>query len=89
MDEQAQLDALVELAEGLGIPIRRVPAAGESAEHPGGAMVRLKGKEVIFLDPTAVLADQVAMMAQCLRGRKEIEDRFLPPELRQLIDEVK
>jgi hypothetical protein len=87
MEGQSKLAALIDLAEQVGITIRRVPSAGESAEHPGGALVRLKGKEVIFLDPTAPLGDQIAVVASALRGRSEVEGRFLPPEIRQAIEE--
>lgn len=86
MEIQSKLAALVDLAEELGIAVRRVPLAGESADHPGGAMVKLKGREMFFLDPTAAPADQVAAIAIALRGRKELENRFLPPEIREAID---
>ena len=86
MDQPARLHLLLDLAEEAGIVIRRVPTAGDSAEHPGGAMVRLRGREMLFLDPTAPLGDQIGVVAAALRGRPEIEDRFLPPEIRQLID---
>jgi len=86
MDAHARLRALIDLAESLGIAIRRAPASGEGQEHPGGAVVRLKGREMVFLDPTAPPADQIAVVASALRGRRELEDRFLPPEVRQAIE---
>ncbi len=90
METSQQLGALIGLAESVGISIRRAPAAGDSEatqREPGGALVRLKGKEIIFLDPTASSSDQIAVVAGALRGRPEIHQRFLPPEIRQLIDE--
>ena len=48
--------------------------------------MRLKGSEILFLDTTASLGDQIAATAAALHGRSEIEDRFLPPEIRELID---
>ena len=86
MDEQAQLAALMDLVEELGITIRLAPSADDSAQHPGGAIVKIKGKEVVFLDTEAALGDQIAILATALNGRKELEGRFLPPELRGLID---
>lgn len=86
MDEYGRLGMLIDLAESAGITIRRVPSAGDSSDHPGGAVVRLKGKELLFLDPTAPLPDQIGVVAAALRGRSEIEQRFLPPEIRELID---
>ena len=62
------------------------PVPATPASTPGGALVKLKGKEILFLDPTAPLPDQVAVVAGCLRGRAGIEQRFLPPEVRQAID---
>jgi hypothetical protein len=86
MEPHTRLNLLLDLAEEEGIAVRRVPSAGDAAEHPGGALVKLKGKEILFLDPTAPLPDQVAVVAACLRGRSGIEQRFLPPEIRQAID---
>jgi hypothetical protein len=86
MEPHIQLRVLLDLAEEVGIVIRRVPTAGDGAEHPGGALVRLKGREILFLDPTATVGDQVAVVSGALRGRQAIEDRYLPPEIRQLID---
>ena len=77
---------MLDLIESLGITIRRAPAAGDDEDHPGGAMVRLKGREILFLDPTASLADQVSAAAASLRGRPELNDRFLPPEIRSAIE---
>jgi len=88
MDSYAQLAELIDLAESVGITIRRVRAAGDAPEHPGGAMIRLKGKEMLLLDPTAAVVDQLAVAAAALRGRPEIEERFLPPQLRDLIDDA-
>ena len=86
VEPHLHLRRLLDLAEEVGITIRRVPAAGDGADHPGGALVRLKGREMLFLDPTAAPADQLAVVASALRGRQEIANRFLPPEIRQLID---
>jgi hypothetical protein len=86
MDSQSKLAAMLDLAEEFGLPVRRVPSAGDSPDHPGGAVVRLKGKDVIFLDPTAATEDQVTVVASALRGRKELDSRFLPPEVREAID---
>ena len=87
MEPQTQLNALIDLAESLGITVRRVPSAGGvSGERPGGALVRLRGKEMIFLDPSAGVADRIDVVAAALRGRGELADKFLPPEIRELID---
>lgn len=87
MDVSSQLASLLELAESLGITIRRAPAVGDSSEHPGGAMVRLKDKDILFLDPTASPADQISVAASALRTRREqLDGMFVPPQLRELIE---
>jgi hypothetical protein len=88
MDETAKLSELVDLAESIGLSVRTVPP-GADATHIGGALVRLKGKEIIFLDPDAAVADQISVIAEALRGRSELEGMFLTPEIRQAIDEQK
>jgi hypothetical protein len=40
MDAKEQLAALADLAESLGMEIRRAPAAAGDG-HPGGAVIRL------------------------------------------------
>lgn len=85
MDAPAQLAALLELAEQSGLGIRLASMSSESLE-PGGTVVRLKGREILFLDPAAAVREQIAAAATALRGRPELQDKFIPPELRQLID---
>lgn len=92
MDEHAKLRSLLDIAESLGMRIRRAPsgteldAAAGGAEHPGGALVRLRDHEMLFLDPTASVADRIAVVAAALAGRAEIEQMYLPPEIRELIE---
>lgn len=86
MDSYLQLRQLLELAEAVGIEVRRAPESGESDAHPGGALVRLRGREVLFLDLSSSVGDRVAVVAAALRGRPELETMFLPPEIRQIID---
>ncbi len=90
MDENGQLRALLDLAESIGIQVRRAPppGAGEGFDdHPGGALVRLRAQEILFLDPAAAVADRIAVVAAALRGRKELEDVFLPPAVRELLED--
>ena len=87
MDEYAQLRALLDLAESAGIAIRRSPCPGDGGSAPPGALVKLRGREMLFLDPGASVADRIAVVAAALRGRHAVEDVFLPPEIRRRIDE--
>ncbi|HAU38446.1 MAG TPA: hypothetical protein DCX07_12125 [Phycisphaerales bacterium] len=88
MEQYSILSELVDLAETLGMTVRRAPSGDGSSTHPGGAIVKLKGREILFLDPSAPVADQIDVVALALRGRAEIENRFLAPELRAAIDQA-
>jgi len=85
VDASQQLGWLMDLADQFGVSIRRAPA-GEAGGRSGGAVVRLKGKQIVFLDSSSSVADQTAVLAAALAGRPELNDRFLPPEIRELID---
>lgn len=86
MDHERKLAALMDLAESLGLSVRLVGGVGDCGDYPGGAMVRLKGRDVIFLNPAAGIADRISVLAEALRGRAEIEAMYLPPEVREAID---
>lgn len=88
MDELTQLDRLIELAEELGIEVRRTPAIFGSSEHPGGDLIKLKGKEILFLEPLATVSDQISVAATALAGRQELNDKFIEPEIRDIIDSI-
>ncbi len=84
MDDYAQLRALLDLAESVGIAVRRRPA-GEDP-HAAGALVRVGDREMLFLDADSPVADRIAVVAAALAGRPEVEDVFLAPEIRGRID---
>jgi hypothetical protein len=83
MDAAGQLVALTDLAAELGIQVRHVPM---SDDDDGGAYVRLRGKEILFLNTAAAPERQVAALAKALAGHRELQDRFLPPEIRLLLE---
>ena len=85
MDSYQHLAALLDLAEQVGLTVRQLsPLPGEGGS-PGGALVRVKGREVLFLDPQASVADQLAVTAAALAGRAELDNRYMPPQLRRII----
>lgn len=86
MEPAQQLAALIDLAESLEIEVRRSPAREQFGGRLGGALVALRGRSILFLDPSATWNDQVAAAALGLKGRKELDDIFIPPEIRELID---
>ncbi len=85
MDAYQRLEWMLDLAEQIGLTVRRMPAASDGAGYIGGTLIRLKGVEVLFLDTSASLADQTAAVAAALVGRDELEDRFIPPEVRDIL----
>jgi len=82
MDEYAQLRALMDLVEMLGVSIRNCPALAQRA----GALVKIHGAEVLFINPSASVADRLAVVADALKGRGELEEMYIVPELRRLIE---
>ena len=87
MNPSEQLAALADLAESLGVEIRRAPA-GEGSGHPGGALVRLKGRDILFLDESASLPERIQVLAAALAGHEELASVFLPPVLREILDQA-
>lgn len=86
MDKQSQLAFLTDLAESLGIEVRQASRKADLVENPGGALVRLKGRELLFINPGASLVEQMAVVARALRDRREIAEMYLPPEIRRLLE---
>jgi hypothetical protein len=86
MEIGRQIQELLELSEGIGITVRMVPGSIVDDGHPGGAMVCLKGRDVLFLNPAASQADQLAVLTEALRDRPELADRYLRPDLRELLE---
>ncbi|MCK5114597.1 MAG: hypothetical protein KAR11_07540 [Phycisphaerae bacterium] len=87
MDDIRKLNILVDLAQELGVTMRSVPPFGDSNAHPGGSFVRLKGKEILFLDTSAPTGDQIGVVVTALKDHPELTDRFLPPDIRELLDD--
>jgi hypothetical protein len=83
MDNKGLLAELLDLAEQIGIEVRQVQLGGE-----GGSLCRLRGKWVLFVDEGADMADQVAAVAAALAGRQELNDRYLKPQVRELLEQA-
>jgi hypothetical protein len=84
METNRLLEAMMELARSLGIDVRHV----DSCTERGGALVHLKGREVLFLDASADPTEQLQAAARALAGRPELEDRFLLPEIRSALEQA-
>ena len=80
MDEQGLLSELLDLAEELGVEVRRDFLGGE-----GGGICRLRGKWVLFVDSDASVAEQVSRTAEALAGQVGLEDRYILPQVRDIL----
>lgn len=87
MDSQEQLAALLDLAESVGIRIRWRPASSSSGEQ-AASLIRLRNEEMLFLDGGASVGDQIDAVAAVLAGREDLQNRFLPPAIRHLLDQA-
>ena len=88
MDQESTLRALLDLTESLGIEVRRAPGSGAGWDFEGASLIRLGDREILFLDIGAPRGAQIAAVAAGLAGRDEIEQMFLPPEIREIIDRL-
>ena len=89
MDDQTKLRVLLDLVESLGIDVRRGPTRGGTWGDQGASLVTLRGKEMLFLDAGVAAAAQVTAIAAALAGRDDIEQMYLPPEIRETIDQAR
>ena len=91
MDQTSQLEKLLDLARDLDITVRFALAGigfspTGSSNHPGGCLVRLRNTELLFIDPSAALADQIDAAREALEGREELANRYLSPDVRELLE---
>ena len=75
-------EKLVELVSQLGISVRRADLGGG-----GGSLVRLRDKQVLFFDTSADPDDQLQRLAPDVARLPGLEDIFIIPELRELLEE--
>lgn len=85
MNDHTKLSALLDLVQSVGLQVRSAPV---SDDYSAGALVSLKGRDVLFLNTSASPIDQIDVVVAALRGRSELESVYLPPALRELIDLV-
>ena len=84
MNSQDLLDQLVELVGQLDIEVRRADLGGA-----GGSLVTLRGREVLFVDTSADPDDQLQRLAPDVARLPALENVFIIPELRQLLEEYR
>jgi hypothetical protein len=84
MDLQSRFDALLSLAQEIGLTIRREPLGGE-----GGGYCMLRGQSVLFVDTMADLETRYERTLAALAPLAEVERRYVPPEVREDIERLR
>ena len=87
MEPRALLDFLVSLAEESGVTVRVASRAPELEGMRSGPCV-LRGQPWLVLAPRDALEDQIDAAIRALRrfAADELEDRYLPPAVRERIE---
>lgn len=84
MELHRRLETLLNLAEEIGLPIRREAMGGE-----GGGLCTLKGRRVLFIDTSADPQTQYDRTLAALAGLPELESRYCPPEVRDDLERAR
>jgi hypothetical protein len=84
MGNASTFDELIDLARRLGIAVRHAHLGGQ-----GGGLARIKDARQLFVDLDADPRDQLDQTAGALAGIPEVEQMFLRPDVRALIDQYK
>jgi hypothetical protein len=82
MDHELLCSRLQEAAEGLGVEVRHSPSESE------GAVVKLRGKTVVFLPSGALPAKKVEILARALSDLVT-DDVFLVSDVRAAIEKAR
>ena len=81
MEAERQLQELLDLAESMQIEVRFTSLGGQ----PGG-LCRLRGRWLLCINEDEAVEDQVDTIVAALAERPELEDRFILPEIRVLLE---
>ena len=84
MDELAQLDVLAEIAERLGVRVRREPIDGTS-----GGLCRIRGEQILFIDTLADAATRVDRCLEALARLPGIDEHYVRPDIRERIERIR
>ena len=84
MDSQELLENLAELAAQLDISVRKTDLGGS-----GGSLVSLRGQQILFIDTLADPADQLERIIPDFARLPNLDELYIIPELRELLDEYK
>ncbi len=84
MESQEILTSLLELAEQVELEVRQEALGGE-----GGGLCVLRGKNILFVDTMADPAEQIATTAEALAGLEKMDDVYVLPQIREILDEYR
>ncbi len=76
------LEHLAELAAQLDISVRRTDLGGS-----GGSLVSLRGRQILFIDTLADPQDQLERIIPSFARLPNLDQIYIIPELRQLLDQ--
>ena len=74
-------DELLDVARKLGITVRHARLGGA-----GGGLARFKDQSQLFIDLDADPADQLEQTTKALAGSPGLDQLFLRPDVRELLD---
>jgi hypothetical protein len=90
MDDAALLAALLELAEELALPVRRLSSDSpfEGLVPAQSGVCLLRGRRIVLLAASDPPERQIEVLARALRAHAgaSLEMRFLPPAIRECLD---
>jgi hypothetical protein len=84
MDAGDKLDVLLELAERIGLTLRKEALGGE-----GGGYCVMRGKRVLFVDTMADPASRYERTLAAMAGLSEIEGQFIRPDVREDLERAR
>ena len=83
MDKSQLLEDMLAVLRGHGIEVR-----AESMGGGGGGMCFFSGKRVFFVDTDAPTIETNAITARSIRDTVDIEEIYLRPQVRDLIENI-
>lgn len=82
------LQALLELADEVGLEVRATRGAGEGEPSVSSGVCRVRGRVWVVLAATDPVDAQIAVLARALvaAAGETLEARFVPPAVREALD---
>ena len=75
---------MIEIAEELGVEVRREPIDGDS-----GGLCRIRGRQVLFIDTLADAATRLERSLEALARLPGIDRHYLRPDIRERIERIR